>query len=405
MAFPSVELVTDDASLAALAVAVASSPRVAVDVEADGLHAFRPKLCVMQLAFVDAEGASRVALIDTLAVNLAPLAPMLAEGGPIKIFHDLTFDAKMLDEAGLSLGRARDTSVAARLLGCPATGLGSLLEAELGVKVDKRFQQHDWAARPLTTEQLAYLANDVAYLAALDDHLSERVATADLTEEVAEECAYKLATALAPPRDRRPAYVRVKGSAALDGPGRAVLRRLVDARDRTAERLDVPAFKVIGADVLLALARQRPRTSTELRAVRGAAVGRAARATAAMLEAIAFGLEDGDVPEADRPFFEPMRPDRAAIARYRTCEARVTGWRRAEAKRRGIDEQAVLPGHCAQEVTEALLAHGDDESALRATITAIFGFGAKRALRYLDALTALGAVAPSAAALSPNELG
>ncbi len=388
---PIVELVEDARSLDALCARIATIPRLALDVEADGLHAFRPKLCTLQLGFEGDGGARHVAVIDTLAVPVAPLAAILGQGGPVKVLHDLTFDAKMLAEAGVALGRVRDTSIAARLLGHQATGLGTLLEAELGVKVDKHLQQHDWAARPLRPVQLAYLADDVAHLLALDDRLAERAEEADLVEEIAEECAYRLVAASAPPRDPRPAYVRVKGAAALDRLGRAVLRRLVEARERAAERLDVPPFKVVGNDVLLELARRRPITMADLRAVRGTMAGRAARAAGAMLEAVATGVADGEIPEDDRALFDPPRPDRAILAGRRAVEARVSGWRRAEAKRRGVDEQAVLPGHCAQDVADALLAHGGDDAARRAAIQAIPGLGARRLSRYLDALGALGA--------------
>jgi ribonuclease D len=389
-------LVADPSSLDALTRRLAGAPRIALDVEADGLHAFRPKLCTLQIAWTDGAGVTRVAVVDALAVGVGALGDLLGEGGPIKVLHDLTFDAKMLEEAGLRLARVRDTSVAARFLGCPATGLGALLEAELGVKVEKRFQQHDWAERPLTAEQLRYLTDDVAHLFALDDHLEARAANAGIVEEIADECAYKLGAASAPPRDGRPAYVRIKGAAALDRPGRAVLRRLVEARDRVAERADVPPFKVIGNDVLLEIARRRPATATELRAVRGSTAGRAARALGAMLEAVLLGVQDGDVPADDQALFEPARPDRALVARRRACEARVSGWRRAEAKRRGVDEQVVLPGHCAQDVTDALLEHAAAGAPLRAALEAIPGLGDKRAARYLDALAALADPATAA---------
>jgi ribonuclease D len=383
-------LVADEASLAALVAELGGAARVALDVEADGLHAFRPKVCTVQLGYPGADGAMRVAIIDALAVGLAPLAALLGEGGPVKVLHDLTFDAKMLADASVPLGRVRDTSVAARLLGRQSTGLGALLASELGIAVDKRFQQHDWAARPLREAELAYLAGDVAHLLALDDHFAALAREIDLEDEIADECAHRLASAGAPPRDARPAYVRVKGAAALDPLGRATLRRLVEARDAAAERLDVPAFKVVGNDVLLEIARRRPGGMDELRAIRGSMAGRAARAASALLEAVRLGAEDGDVPEADRALFDPPRPDRAALARRRAAEARVSGWRRAEAKRRGVDEQAVLPGHCAQALTDAILHHAGDEAALREAVRAIPALGARRVERYLDALVALG---------------
>src|SRR5207247_490236 len=95
--------------------------------------------------------------------------------------------------------------------GFAATGLAAMLASELGVAVTKRYQQHDWSLRPLTPEQIGYLAGDVAHLIALDARLAERTAALGIADEAADECAYKLATAARPParvarrdRPRRP---------------------------------------------------------------------------------------------------------------------------------------------------------------------------------------------------------
>jgi ribonuclease D len=361
---------------------------VAVDVEANGLFVYRPRLCTVQLAWDEAEHA-HVAVVDTLAVPAAPLARLLGPGGPIKVLHDLTFDARMLDEAGAPLALARDTSVTARMLGYQATGLSALVEKELGIRLDKRFQQHDWSQRPLTSEHLRYLADDVAHLLRLDRALAARAEEKDLGPEIEEECAYKLRMAIAPPRDGRPAYVRVKGVQKLDVAGRAVLRRLVLAREVAAEALDLPPFKVIGNEQLLELARLRPTRKEELGQIPGALSGRAGKLAERWLSAVAQGMADGDIPPEDRVHFEPPRVDPAWIARRRALEGRISAFRRAEARRRGVDEQAVLPGHCAQDLADVLASAPPGDAELRAKIAAIPGLGARRLERYGEVFVAL----------------
>ncbi len=287
-----VELCERNEAVAAVARRAAAAPRIAVDVEANGLFAYRPALCTIQLAW-DEGGASKVAIVDALRTDAALLAALLGDGGPVKVLHDLTFDAKLLEQAGAPLARVRDTSVAARLLGQKATGLATLLGTELGVAHDKAFQQHDWASRPLTPPQIAYLANDVRHLLALDDKLAERARALDVEAEIEDECAYKLTAALRPPKDSRPLWVRVRGAGALDAASQAVLRRLIAAREAVAEREDVPPFKVIGNDVLLELAHHKPSDSAAVRRVRGAAAGRAGRFVDAWTRAIAEGVADG----------------------------------------------------------------------------------------------------------------
>jgi ribonuclease D len=276
------------------------------------------------------------------------------------------------------------------MLGCTATGLAALLLSELGVKVDKQLQQHDWGRRPLEDAELRYLADDVRHLLPLRARLAERSRALEIDEEIEEECAYKLATALGPPRDPRPAYARVKGAQALDREGRAILRRLVAAREAAAEEADVPSFKIVASEVLLDLAQRRPTRADDVRAIRGAASGRAAGCVAAWLRAIEQGRSDGDVPEDERALFQQARPPRRELAARRAVETRIAAWRKREAKARKVDEQVVLPGHCAQDLAEIALARGNaGGEAVAAAIARIPGLGASRLARYGGALAAL----------------
>ena len=364
------------------------APRLAVDVEANGLFVYRARLCTVQLAWEEG-GVIAVAVVDTIATSVTPLAPIFGEDGPVKVLHDLTFDARLLDEMGAPLARVRDTSVAARFLGYQATGLASLLASELGVTIDKHLQQHDWARRPLTDEQLVYLAGDVKDLLALDDHLGALARAREIEDEIAEECQHKLATAKNPPRDGRPGYVRIKGAAALDPVGRAVLRRLCRVREDAAEAADVPPFKVVGNETLLAIATKLPTSMSALHALPGGASGRAGPLGGAFLRSVAAGIADGDVPEDERAAFSPPRIDREQITKRRAVEARISAFRRAEARLRGVDEQVVLPGHCAQELCDALLAHPAGDAGLDAAVARISGLGACRIPRYSSAFSAL----------------
>ncbi|WP_437581947.1 HRDC domain-containing protein [Sorangium sp. So ce887] len=388
-------LVEREDELARLVERAARADALAVDVEANGLFAYRARLCTVQLAFREGDGIA-VAVVDALRVPVGPLAPLLGAAGPPKVLHDLTFDARMLAEAGAPLAAVRDTSVAARMLGCAATGLAALLAAELGVKVDKQLQQHDWGRRPLASAELRYLADDVLHLLSLDARLAEQGRALGIDDEIAEECAHKLSAALGPPRDPRPAYARVKGAQALDPEGRAILRRLVAAREAAAEEADQPAFKIVASEVLLELAQRRPARADDVRAVRGAAAGRAAGFVAAWLRAIEQGRSDGDVPEDERALFQQARPPRKELAARRAVESRITAWRRAEARSRKVDEQVVLPGHCAQDLVEIALAGGSlDSAAVAAAIARIPGLGARRLARYGTALAALATAALS----------
>jgi ribonuclease D len=381
-----VELCEREEAVARIARRIAEAPRIAVDVEANGLFAYRPALCTIQIAW-DEGGASRVAIVDARKARAEALAPVFGASGPVKVLHDLTFDAKLLELAGAPLARVRDTSVAARFLGQKASGLVALLGSELGVAHDKAFQQHDWAERPLTPPQIAYLAADVRHLLALDDKLAERARALDVEAEIEDECAYKLATALRPPKDARPLWVRVRGVATLAAQSQAILRRLILAREAVAEREDVPPFKVIGNDVLLELARRMPSDAAAVRRVRGAGAGRAGRFADVWTRAIADGVADGAPPDDERAALTPERRDRTLVAKTRLAEAKLATWRKREAESRGVDEQVVLPGHCAHDFVAMIIASAEPPSA--AAIRALPGFGGRRADRYAEALAKL----------------
>lgn len=385
---PRTTLVEDEAALRRAVDRALAAPRVAIDTEANGLFAFQARLCVVQLAWT-IDGVTEVAIVDPLRTPVGGLAPLVGEGGPVKLLHDLTFDARILADAGLQLGRVRDTEVAARLLGRKALGLASLLAEELGFTLSKSLQRHDWSRRPLGPEHMGYLAGDVVHLEELERRLAAHVDALDLEPEFAAETEYKLAAALAPEGEVRPGWARVRGASDLDASGRAVLRRLVEARDRVAEERDVPPFHVMGPTELCLLAATRPRGGSELATRINGRARLDVRLVAALLGAIAAGIEDGDVPPAELAIAFPPPPPRAVTERRRRIEQAIGAWRRREAARRGWNEQAVLPGHCARDLADAIASSTDDAS-LDAAALRIPGLGPRRVAWFGDAWRELG---------------
>lgn len=376
-----VTLISTEHELRTVAERLAKASPIAIDIESNGLFKYRAGLCTLQVAVA---GESPL-VVDTLAVSLVPWAALFGASGPRKIVHDIAFDARILAENGVILGNVFDTSLAARMLGRQATGLASLLQSELGVTVDKKLQHHDWTERPITPEQAKYLADDVAHLPALAAKLGAEIEAKGIAAELEEETRYRLVQAEESVRagDPRPFYTRLKGIEKVPKEQLPLLRRLADAREAEARALDVPPYKVVGPDVLFAVAAARPRTMNELEKVKNALAGHRARALAPkLLAAIADGLADGDIPAADRVFLErPRLPAGVAKAR-RAREHRLNAWRRAEAKRRGVDEQVVLPGHCLQDLADL------PDGATLEQIAKVPGLGSFRADRDGAALVA-----------------
>lgn len=352
--------------LVALAAELAGAEVLGLDVEGDGLYRYRSRLCMIQIG--DAE---HVDVIDALALeDLSPLAPLLGPDGPRKVVHDVSFDRKILATRDLPLGNVFDTSVAARFLSEPNTGLAALLEARFGVALDKRHQRADWGARPLDDDQLAYAVADVVHLPALAAQLMEAARELDVLEEIHEETLYAMDRALEPEVERPP-WTRIKGAKELSDPGLAILVALADAREEAARDEDVPPFRIASNRALFEAARRQPKRLSDLRRIRGLSD----LSDEELQGALDAAARDG-VPAPEPPDSVPSPEVRAE---RKAREKALGAWRTAEAKARGVDIQVVLPGHCLRDLVG--LPEVD-----RAAVADVPGFGAKRTERYADAL-------------------
>ncbi|TMB14525.1 MAG: ribonuclease D, partial [Deltaproteobacteria bacterium] len=131
---------------------VARSSRIGLDTESNGFHAYYEKVCLLQISTEQADWA-----IDTLALGVAPLLPLLAERARECVLHAAEYDVLcMKRDYGFSFGRIFDTHAAAKTLGIEKVGLHDLLADQLGVQLAVDEQRSDWGKRPLSPEQLEY---------------------------------------------------------------------------------------------------------------------------------------------------------------------------------------------------------------------------------------------------------
>src|ERR1043166_2237978 len=141
---------------------------VAVDTEADSLHAYPEKVCLIQISTVSGDK-----IIDPLAgFSIDPLLDALS--GHQLLMHGADYDLRLLRNHHESVPSAIfDTMLAARLLGVRRFSLSHLVETYLGVKLEKGPQKANWALRPLTERMERYARNDTHYLKPLADRLRE----------------------------------------------------------------------------------------------------------------------------------------------------------------------------------------------------------------------------------------
>jgi ribonuclease D len=332
--------------LARFAATLAGCRALALDTESDSLHHHFEKVCLVQIATDGGEAR----LVDPLALrDLEPLGPIFADAGVVKVLHGADYDVATLKrDFGFRFAGLFDTMIAARFLGLPEIGLQALLRTELGVSLSKDSQKDDWSRRPLSPRQEAYALDDVRHLLHLQGRLAARLRSLGRLSWVEEECV--AVAALEPARRRADPeiYQRIKGAGRLAPRGLAVLRELHAWREGQAEATDVPPFKILGNEALLALSDGPPRSLEELGRVRGVLPrlrGQAPALLAAVARALA--LTDTDLPQRARS----PRPVVSEEARRRTEGLKL--WRAEEARRAGLDVSVVLPQRLIDRLAEA----------------------------------------------------
>jgi ribonuclease D len=242
-------VIDTDEQLEALLPRVRRAGWVALDTEADSLHAYPEKLCLVQISLPGADE-----LVDPLAaMEIGPLIDVLR--GRELIMHGADYDLRLLRRAYEFVPESVvDTMLAARLLGFAEFGLTSLAEKLLGVRLEKGSQTADWAKRPLTERMINYARNDTRHLKPLSDWLKSRLEEKGRLNWHKESCA-RLVKECAEVRAADPDQIwRVKGADRLDRRALAVLRELWHWRDSEAVAANRPPFFILRHDTLIALA-------------------------------------------------------------------------------------------------------------------------------------------------------
>jgi ribonuclease D len=237
---------------------------IAVDLEADSMHCFKEKICLIQIA-----SATEAFLIDPFEIKAAAsFLKVLENEEVIKVFHGADFDVRSLDrDYQVRVNNLFDTEIACRFLGIKERGLAALLKRNFNVDVDKKFQKVDWGRRPLKQEMIEYSVGDVAYLVELQKIIHRRLvdkgrlAWAKEEFEIQAKVRYENNHAL-------PLFKKFKGAGKIDNRSLAVLENLLRMRLSIAEKKDQPLFKIISSPSLMTMAYEKPMTIDQILQIR-----------------------------------------------------------------------------------------------------------------------------------------
>jgi ribonuclease D len=252
---------------------IEAADRIAVDTEADSLHSYREKLCLIQISVPSATilgniepprgTASKMLLgrsgstlrmagqsvcdfiVDPLAnVDLQSVRRTL-ESREI-VLHGADYDLRML-RRGLNFAATKifDTVIAARLLGIREFSLGALVKRFFSVELQKHSQKANWAVRPLPARMVKYALKDVHYLLPLAANLEAKLEQSQRRDWFRQSCERAIESANAERERSQDELWRIAGAGALDSRTGAVLRGLWQWREAEAEMIDRPPFHIL----------------------------------------------------------------------------------------------------------------------------------------------------------------
>ncbi|MEH3039261.1 MAG: ribonuclease D [Sphingomonas paucimobilis] len=260
-------LIEDSATLAALCTRLAESDFVAVDTEFMRENSYWPELCLIQIA-----NTEEAAAIDPMApgIDLTPLLQLLTDNEDVlKVFHAGGQDIEIVyNLTGKTPFPLFDTQVAAMALGQgEQVGYSNLVDAYLGITVDKGARFTDWSRRPLDDRQIDYAIADVTHLSVIFPKMLAKLRKTgrglwldEEMERIADPSNYF--------NDPEQVWQRIRvNSRKPEVLGR--LKALGKWRELEAQGKNLPRGRIVKDETIADLAGNPPRKQSDLAKVRG----------------------------------------------------------------------------------------------------------------------------------------
>lgn len=230
---------------------VETADEISIDLEADGLHHYFARVCLIQLNVAD-----KIYIVDPLEnINTAMLFEAI--GKKTLIFHGGSYDLHLMrEDYSFIPDNIFDTMIAGQILGIEKLGLVNLVEKYFRVSLSKGPQKMDWSQRPLSDKMFDYSANDVKYLPKLKQILTKELEEKGRMNWMKENCEKLL---LSESFEHAKHHLdeeswRIKGSSVLDRRTLAFLRELWNWREKEAQGANVPVYKIMKNENLIELA-------------------------------------------------------------------------------------------------------------------------------------------------------
>ena len=254
-------LVTQPAQLEACLEKLAAASAIGFDTEFVGEDAYRPELCLIQVAT-----AEHLFVIDPISVGpLDGFWKLLLDPKRTTVLHAGREDIRICYfQAGQPPAAVVDVQVAAGLVGLNyPISYANLVFELLGQRMNKGATLTDWRLRPLLPAQVRYAFDDVRFLLPVWKKLGDRLKRLKRLPWAEEDFATLVRKAIGDEETAAERWRKVKGIGALDRRELAIVRELFTWRDRFAERINRPPRHLLRDDLIIELARRaRPSPTT-----------------------------------------------------------------------------------------------------------------------------------------------
>ncbi|HVM33777.1 MAG TPA: ribonuclease D [Actinomycetota bacterium] len=328
---PPERLVTEQQELDEIILAARRAGSVALDTEFLREKTYRSRLCLVQIA-TDGD----LVVVDPLArIDLGALAALVSDPGVEVLVHAGRQDFELFYERyGVAPRNVYDVQLAAGFAGLGASlPYGRLVEELAGATLQKGEAYTDWCRRPLTDAQLTYAANDVRYLHDIAAKLKARLDELGRGAWVAEEMlALEDETLYA--TDPAEAWRRVSGRGSLSSRQTSVLKELAGWREEAAARRDLPRGWIVKDPSLVEIARRAPKSTSELKAIRGLNAKEAERSGREILDAVERGRSSPAIASGPSP-------PKSALMRARMLSGLCDAVLRARCERASVATEVV----------------------------------------------------------------
>jgi len=301
---------------------LSSEPVIGVDTEADSLHHYFPKVCLVQIST-----SKHIFVIDPLAMQtMDPLRPVFASRQTKKILHGAGYDVRLLfRDFAIKVNNLFDTMLASQFIGEKEPSLAAVVKKRFGATLNKKYQRADWSKRPLGHDMMLYAAHDTLHLIRLYRELEQELESKGRLSWVEEECKLLTRTGLEERSSASadvskqhgldplgngiskaglPLFRRFKGAGKMVPRDLAVLEMILQFRERIAMEEDRPPFRIFSNRVVQNLVTAKPAGRAALKEVPNLQPDFMSLYAEAVLDAIQSGLQ---LPEDRLPSFPKTR--------------------------------------------------------------------------------------------------